>query len=326
MHIMIIGAAGMIGRKLADRLADKNTLNNHIIEQISLVDVIAPESLEGFVGKVNILCSDLSLSGESEKLSDMRPDIIFHLAAIVSGEAEANFEKGYSINFDGTRSLFEAIRVAGDTYQPRVIFSSSVAVYGAPLPDLIDDDYVVAPLTSYGTQKAMCELLLADYSRRHFFDGLGIRLPTICIRPGRPNLAASGFFSNILREPLNGEEAILPVDESLRHWFASPRAAVEFLIHGAELDTTVLGSRRTLNMPGVSFTVGEEIDALRRFGGEKAVSLIQRKPDPKIQAMISGWAHGFNPAMAIELGFRGDASLDEMIQVYIEDELQKDDH
>ena len=188
----------------------------------------------------------------------------------MSGEAEADFDKGYRINLDGTRQLFEAIRKVGDGYRPRVVFTSSIAVFGAPFPEAIGDEFFTTPLTSYGTQKAIGELLLADYTRRGFFDGIGIRLPTICVRPGKPNKAASGFFSGIIREPLAGQEAVLPVPEDVRHWHASPRSAVGFLIHAATIDTApASGTRRNLTMPGLSATVGEQIEALRRVAGDK---------------------------------------------------------
>jgi len=177
-------------------------------------------------------------------------------------------------------------------------------------------------LTSYGTQKAICELLLADYSRRGFFDGVGLRLPTICVRPGAPNKAASGFFSGIIREPLAGKEAILPVDDSVRHWHASPRAAVEFLLRAAELDLSLLGSRRSLNLPGVSVTVGEQIEALRAIAGDKTVALIRRQPDETIARMVAGWPRDFDPARAKSFGFRADANFSSIINAYIEDELK----
>jgi nucleoside-diphosphate-sugar epimerase len=203
------------------------------------------------------------------------------------------------------------------------VFASSIAVFGAPFPEAIGDEFLQAPLTSYGTQKAIGELLLADYSRRGFFDGIAIRLPTICVRPGQPNKAASGFFSGIIREPLNGEEALLPVDESVRHWFASPRAAVGFLLHAAALDIGRLGARRSLNMPGVSATVGEQIAALRRVAGERAAALIRRAPDQTIQRIVAGWPQNFDARRALSLGFRADASFDEIIRIHIEEELQK---
>ena len=256
-------------------------------------------------------------------MDHVKPKVIFHLAAIVSGEAEADFNKGYRINLDGSRQLFEAIRLASsqEPYFPRVVFASSLAVFGAPLPDIISDDYLLAPLTSYGTQKAISELLLSDYTRRGFMDGIAIRLPTICIRPGQPNRAASGFFSNILREPLSGKEAVLPVSEDVRHWFASPRSGVGFLLHAAAIDSSRLGGRRALSMPGVSATVGEQLAALQRVAGPKALQRIRRQPDPAIQQIIDCWPRSFDAARALALGFRADASMDDIIQVHIEDAM-----
>ncbi|MBI2255598.1 MAG: SDR family oxidoreductase [Proteobacteria bacterium] len=322
MHILIIGAAGMVGRKLTDRLVASG-LDGKAVEKLTLVDVVPPAAPTGFKGKAETLTADLSQPGASEKLVAGRPDVIFHLAAIVSGEAEADFDKGYRINLDGTRFLFEAIRQEGlrAAYKPRVVFTSSIAVFGAPFGDKIEDTFLSAPLTSYGTQKAIGELLLSDYSRKGFFDGIGIRLPTICIRPGKPNKAASGFFSNILREPLSGQEAVLPVAENVRHWHASPRAAVGFLLHAATLDLEKVGARRNLSLPGLSATVGEQIEALRRVAGEKAVKLIRREPDAVIQKIVAGWPSDFNPARAIALGFRAESSFDDIIRVHIEDEL-----
>lgn len=323
MHILIIGAAGMVGRKLAQKLSGDGAVGGRGLETLTLVDVVAPEAPIGFQGSVHCEVADLSEVGTAERLVANRPDIIFHLAAIVSGEAELDFEKGYRINLDGTRYLFDAIRKAHeeDAYRPRVVFTSSIAVVGAPLPFPIPDDFHTTPLTSYGTQKAICELLLSDYSRKGYFDGIGIRLPTICIRPGKPNKAASGFFSNILREPLVGQEAVLPVSENVRHWHASPRSAVGFLIHGATIDLEKVGPRRNLSMPGLSATVGEQIDALRRIAGENAVRLIRREPDEMIMRMCAGWAPGFEAKRARELGFAAENSFDEIIRIHIEDEL-----
>jgi len=324
MHILVIGAAGMVGRKLTAALVKSGHLAGKEISAFTLADVVAPSAPEGFSGKVETLAADLSTVGTSEKLVAGRPDVIFHLAAIVSGEAEKEFDKGYRINMDGTRYLLEAIRQEGiknGAYLPRLIFTSSIAVFGAPFPEAIGDEFFSTPLTSYGTQKAICELLINDYSRKGFVDGVGIRLPTITIRPGKPNLAASGFFSNILREPLVGQEAILPVSKDVRHWFASPRAAVGFLIHAAEMDTAKLGWRRALNVPGLSATVGEEIEALRRVAGEKVVSLIKDVPDPAIIKIVDGWARNFDTKRALALGFKAESSMDEIIKIHIEDEL-----
>lgn len=323
MHILIIGAAGMVGRKLTERLARDGRIGSTAIDQLSLVDVVAPDKPQGFSGKVATQAADLADPGVAEKLVATRPDMIVHLAAIVSGEAEADFDRGYRINLDATRALFEAIRQEGlkSPYVPRLVFTSSIAVFGAPFPDKIGDEFFTTPLTSYGTQKAIGELLLSDYSRRGFFDGIGIRLPTICIRPGKPNKAASGFFSNILREPLAGQEAVLPVDENVRHWHASPRAAVAFLLHAMTMDLAVLGARRNVTLPGLSATVGEQIEALRRMAGEKAVKLIRREPDPVIVKIVSGWPQNFDAGRATALGFQAEKTFDEIIRIHVEDEL-----
>ena len=316
-RILIIGAAGMIGRKLTERLAKDGGLAGEALGAVTLHDIVETKAP---ALKARVVASDLSAPGEAEKLVADRPDAIFHLAAIVSGEAEADFEKGYRINLDGTRLLFEAIRKQ-QNYRPRVVFTSSIAVFGSPFPAAIGDEFLNAPLTSYGTQKAIGELLLSDYSRRGFFDGIGIRLPTICVRPGKPNKAASGFFSGILREPLAGQEAILPVPDTVRHWFASPRAAVEFLLHAAKLDTAQLGARRNLSMPGISATVAEQIEALRRVAGERAAKLIRREPDPTIMRIVEGWPRNFDARRALALGFRPDPSFDDIIRFHIQDEL-----
>ncbi len=323
MHILVIGAAGMVGRKLTDRLVADSHIAERAIDALTLVDVVEPAAPTGFSGRVETITADLSAPGAAETLAQRRPDLIYHLAAIVSGEAEADFDKGYRINLDGTRFLFEAIRQEGlkAPYRPRVVFTSSIAVFGAPFPTRIHDEFFSTPLTSYGTQKAIGELLLSDYSRRGFFDGIGIRLPTICVRPGKPNKAASGFFSGILREPLAGHEAVLPVSEDVRHWFASPRAAVGFLIHAATIDTEPLGGRRNISLPGLSATVKEEIEALRRVAGDKAVKLIRHEPDPAIIRIVEGWAQDFDTRRAEALGFRAETSFDAIVRAHVEDEL-----
>ena len=323
MRVLVTGAAGMIGRKLVERIAAEDGVLGGEVSHILLADIVAPVPPASLAGKTRSIAIDLSDEGVAADLIADRPDIIFHLAAIVSGEAEADFDKGYRINLDGTRALFDAIRKEGQNapYRPRMVFASSIAVFGAPFPDKIGDEFFATPLTSYGTQKAIAELLLADYSRRGFFDGIGLRLPTICIRPGAPNKAASGFFSNILREPLSGKEAVLPVDESVRHWFTSPRSAVGFFIHAATLDLASVGPRRNLTMPGLCTTVGEEIAALGRVAGEKAVRLIRREPDPVIQQIVAGWPTDFDARRAAALGFTAETSFDEIIRAHIEDEL-----
>jgi len=319
MHILLTGAAGMIGRKLTARLVREAQLNGQKIDRLTLIDVVAPETPGGFTGPLELSASDLSSPGVAAKAVAGRPDVIFHLAGVVSGEAETDFEKGYRVNLDGTRALLEAIRAAD--YKPKVVFTSSIAVFGAPFPSSIPDDFHLTPLTSYGTQKAICELLLADYTRRGFLDGVGIRLPTICVRPGKPNKAASGFFSGIIREPLAGQEALLPVAETVRHTHASPRAAVGFLLHAAELTRQQLGGRINLSMPGVSCTVGEQIDALRRVAGGKVVARIRRVPDELVERIVSGWAERLDAGRARDLGFRAEGSFDDIIRAHIEDEL-----
>ncbi|RYE02832.1 MAG: SDR family oxidoreductase [Sphingomonadales bacterium] len=323
MQVLVLGAAGMIGRKLTARLAADGRVAGKPISRLTLVDVVEPEVPGGWAGKVRTAAVDLAEPGVAERLIATRPAVIFHLAAVVSGEAEADLEKGYRVNLDGTRDLFEAIRRAGieKPYCPRVVFCSSLAVFGPPFGSPIDDDFIPAPSTSYGTQKAMAELLLADYSRRGFLDGIGIRLPTICIRPGKPNAAASGFFSSILREPLVGREALLPVAETFRHYFASPRSAVGFLLHGAAIDLSGLGVRRNLIMPGLQATVGYQIEALRAVAGEKAVRLIRHEPDPETTRIVAGWAYDYSAQAALALGFTAEKNFSEIIRAHIDDEL-----
>jgi nucleoside-diphosphate-sugar epimerase len=244
---------------------------------------------------------------------------VFHLAAIVSGQAEAEFDTGMAINLDGTRWVLEACRALPKPV--KVVFTSSVAVYGGDIPTPIKDDINLLPQTSYGTQKAIGELLLSDYTRRGFLDGIGIRLPTIVVRPGLPNKAASGFFSNILREPLAGRQAVLPVSEDVLHWFASPRAAIGFLLHAATMDLELLGARRNITLPGLAATVGEEIANLKAIAGDKIVRLIRHEPDPMIEKIVAGWPRNFSPDRAIELGFRADRSFGDIIRAHIDDEL-----
>jgi nucleoside-diphosphate-sugar epimerase len=319
MRVLVTGAAGMVGRKLVARLARDGELRGQRIAALDLHDIV-PADAPPFPGvEVNIHSSDLARAGVAEALVATKPDVIFHLAGVVSGEAEANFELGYRVNLDGTRALFDAVRLSG--HRPRVVFTSSIAVFGAPFPDVIRDEFHPTPLTSYGTQKLIGEALLADYTRRGFFDGVGIRLPTICVRPGKPNKAASGFFSGIIREPLAGLEAILPVPRSVVHTHASPRSAVNFLIHAAEIDGEKIGPRRNLTMPGVAVSVGEQIEALRRIAGDKAAGLIREEPDETIWAIVKNWPTRFDAKRARELGFKAEESFDEIVKAHIEDEM-----
>ncbi len=321
MRVLILGASGMIGAKLARRLMDDGELAGQPITAMTLADLGAPPIPSG-----NVACdsraADITEDGVAEALIATRPDVIFHLAAMVSGAAERDFEGGYRVNVDASRTLFEAVRMAHDAdgYTPRLVFASSLAVYGAPLPDPVPDDQLRAPQTSYGTQKAIVELLLDDYTRRGFMDAIGLRLPTIVIRPGAPNAAASGFFSGILREPLAGQPSTLPVGRDVKHWLASPRAAVHFLVHAAGLDGAAVGPRRTMTMPGVATTVGGQIEALERAAGVEATALISEAPNAEITAIISTWPRAFAPDRATALGFVAETSVDDLITVYLEDD------
>lgn len=322
MQVLILGAAGMIGRKLTGRLLKEQRIGSREISKLTLHDVVAPETPANAPFPVSASASDFSMPGEAEKLIASKPDMIFHLAAIVSGEAEADLDKGYRINLDGTRFLLDAIKKVGGGYKPRVVFTSSIAVFGAPFPDEIGDEFFETPLTSYGTQKAMGELMLADYSRRGLLEGVGIRLPTICVRPGKPNKAASGFFSNIIREPLSGEEAVLPVSEDVRHWHASPRSAIGFLMHAATIEIAKLNNRVNLSMPGLSVTVGEQIAGLERVAGKGVTKRIKREPDQTIMRIVSGWPRNFDTSRAKSLGFTtAERTFDDIVKLHIDDEL-----
>ncbi|MCT8267748.1 SDR family oxidoreductase [Afifella sp. JA880] len=321
MRILVLGAAGMVGRRLVERLLADKELGGRAIAAIDAFDVVAPD-FPDVPETITVTCEagDIAFAETVEGLITRQPDVIFHLAAIVSGEAEADFDKGYRINLDGTRHLLEAIRQAGEAYRPRLVFTSSIAVFGAPFEEKISDTFLSAPLTSYGTQKAISELLLADYTRKGFVDGVGIRLPTIVVRPGKPNKAASGFFSGIIREPLAGIEAVLPVEDDVRHWIASPAAAVGFLVHAATMDTSTLGPRRSLNMPGLSVTVGEMIATLQEVAGDEVTGRIRREPDEAIRGMVHGWPRDFETQRAREAGFSADADFASIIRAHITDE------
>ena len=320
MHVLITGGAGMLGRKLAQRLIQDRRIGEQEITKLTLADITTPKGLPKFEGAYAEHAMDMGDPGSAETLIQQRPEFIFHLAAVVSGEAEADFEKGYRVNLDSTRYLLEAIRAQKD-YCPRVIFTSSIAVFGIPFPDPIPDTHHRTPLSSYGAQKAIGELLLADYSRRGILQGIGLRLPTICIRPGLPNKAASSFFSGILREPLNGKEAVLPVSDDVRHWHASPRAAVSFFLHAANIDLELVGRDCNLTLPGLCASVKEQIEALERAAGKDAVSLIRREPDPFIEKLVYSWPQSFEAEKAKSLGFKAENNFDEIIKIYMEDEL-----
>lgn len=324
MHVLVLGAAGMLGRKLVTRLASGGL--GGAVDALTLVDIVAPAPRPAPRTRPAPRAGDLSAPGVAQACAAGRPDVVFHLAAVVSGEAEADMDKGYRVNLDGTRMLLDALRAehgaSGGAWRARVVFTSSLAVFGTPLPPVIGDEFLSAPLSSYGTQKAIGELLLADYSRRGFIDGVGLRLPTICVRPGPANRAASGFFSAIIREPLAGREAVLPVGEEVRHWFASPRAAVGFLLRAGVCDLGVLGGRRSLTMPGLSASVAEQIEALRRVAGDGAVALIRRERDTAVERIIETWPQAFDTARARAMGFEAEGSFEEIVRVYLEDDAK----
>ena len=323
-RILIVGGGGMVGQKLAHQLAAHGLPDSREIH-VTLVDFAFPE--DGATADERIR-GDFAAPDLASSLASSRPDVIYLLAAIVSGDAEQNYDKGWSVNLQTHWQFLEALRnqhqASAGSYRPRVVFTSSIAVFGPPFPESIGDEFLCAPQTSYGAQKACAELMLADASRKEFVDGICVRLPTICVRPGRPNLAVSGFFSGIIREPLCGVEALLPVPDSVCHWHASPRSAAGFLLHAAALDTSLLEGRRTLNMPGVSCTVGEQIEALRRAAGNDTVRRIRRVEDPDVLKIVAGWPRNFDPVRARSLGFTAEENFDQIVQVYLEDDLEND--
>ncbi|XAT60091.1 NAD-dependent epimerase/dehydratase family protein [Rhodobacteraceae bacterium Araon29] len=320
--VLILGGGGMVGQKLAGQLKSDG-LSGTSIDDITALDLGFPKNS---IAEVKEVVGNLSDKSKLAKLVAQRPDIVYHLAAVVSGEAERDFDKGWQVNMFHMWQLLELLRqenIASDgTYCPKVIFTSSVAVFGGPFPEYISDDFLTAPQTSYGAQKAACELMLSDFSRKGFVDGMSLRLPTICVRPGKPNLAASSFFSGIIREPLNGQQAVLPVADSVRHTHASPRAAAGFLRHAASLQGADIGARRALNLPGVSCTVGDQIEALRRAAGQAAVDLIVPQPDPEIIKIVDTWPKAFDPQLALSLGFSAEQSFDQLIEIYLADDFE----
>ena len=320
---MILGAAGMIGQKLIEKLISLSSLNGVKINKLILFDVINTDHPK--IDEISFLIKSGDLPKETvcKDLISQKPDIIFHLAAVVSGQAEKEFDLGWNVNAKGSWNLFESIRSIGNGYCPKLVFSSSIAAFGAPFPNKINDEFFTTPLTSYGAQKVVSELLLADYSRKNMVDGMSIRLPTICVRSDKPNLVASGFFSGIIREPLNGVQAILPVSTDTRLWCASPRSAIGFLIHAAELNTKKLNNRITLNMPGLSVTVQEQIESLKRIAGNEIAKLIKHKADPQIQKIVGSWAKDLEAKRAANLGFKAENSFDDIVKIYIEEDLKK---
>ena len=314
MKILITGGAGFLGKRWVARL-----LARADIDEIVLVDVAPADGLTD--PRVRTVAGDIADPTLMASLVDARTAGVFHLAAVVSGQAEADFELGMRINLDASRLLLDLCRQRG--HKPRVVFTSSVAVYGGDLPDVVTDDLALRPASSYGTQKAIAELLLADYSRRGFVDGRVLRLPTVSVRPGLPNKAASSFASGIIREPLNGEDAVCPVAPETRLWLLSPRRAIDCLIHGFDLDADALGRQRAINLPGITVTAGEMVASLRRVAGEEVASRVHWERDAAIERIVGTWPGAWNAARAETLGFKGDANFEQVVRAYIADDLRR---
>lgn len=319
VHVLIIGGGGMIGQKIARRLAE-NGLEGAPVSKVTLFDIAIPKdgashdvAIEGSLGE----------GDARQRAIEERPEVILHLAAVVSGAAEKDFSLGWRVNVFDMWHLLEDLRYENQTtgYRPRFVFASSCAVYGGPMPLVIPDNFHAMPQSSYGAQKVVGENYVSDFSRKGFIDGLSLRLPTICVRPGLPNAAASSCFSGIIREPLAGKEAVLPLPEETVHMFASPRSAAGFFTKAAVLDTTELEGVRVLNPPSMSCTIAEQIEALRQVAGEDAVKLIRRVSDPDVEAIVSSWPTRFAATRARALGFEVEARFEEIIQTFIEDDM-----
>jgi nucleoside-diphosphate-sugar epimerase len=317
MRVLILGGGGFLGQKLAAALAQRGALCGRAITGMTLADLVAPAPL---AAPFPVTCTalDITDAAATRRALAEAPDVVFHLAAVVSGHAEAEFDTGMAVNLHGSINVFEAARAAGN--RPVVVFTSSIAVYGGDTPDPITDWTALNPQTSYGAQKAAAELLLNDYSRKGFLDGRGLRLPTISIRPGKPNKAASSFMSSIFREPMQGQEAVCPVGRDYAHWFLSPRACVRNLVHGAEVEAAALGMQRCFALPGRTHTIGAMVDAMGRIAGEAAVKRVRWERDPAVEAIVNGWKARFSPDKALALGFTADAGFEDNIRYFLEDD------
>lgn len=318
MHVTIIGGGGFIGRKTAQTLAQKGSLRGQPIQSLTLADITAPDTLEAPFPVKTTAC-DITDRASVDQLITTDTDVIFHFAAVVSSHAEQDFEVGMKVNLDGTLNILERCRGLGTC--PVVVFTSSLAVFGGEVPDPITDHTIPNPQTSYGMQKAIGELLLNDYSRKGYVDGRGFRLPTISVRPGKPNRAASSFMSSIIREPLNGEPAICPVDEDQEHFYLSPRRCVENLIKGAELDAADLGQQRCMTLPGQRLSIRQMIDALTAVAGPDPAKLIKWEAQPDIAAIVRGWRFDYRFDKALALGLKADTSFEDNVRYYMEDDL-----
>lgn len=318
MRVVITGGAGFVGQKLAEALAKAGTLGGERIAELVLFDVVEARKPAGPV-KVTAKTGNIADRAEVEALIGRDAGAVFHLAAIVSGQAEAEFDTGMAINLDGTRWVLEACRRLPKPI--KLVFTSSVAVYGGDIPVPVSDDINLLPQTSYGTQKAIGEMLVNDYSRKGFVDGRSVRLPTVVVRPGRPNRAASTWASSIIREPLQGQDVVCPVDDTVRMWCASPRTVVKSLIHAYELPAAAFGANRGVMLPGFVASVREMVDALKRVAGPKVAARIKFEKDPAIAAIVDRWHADFAPQRALKMGFPTDRAMDDIIRYFIEDDL-----
>lgn len=320
MRVLIIGGGGFLGQKIAKELARRGTLRGAAITDMALADLAEPAAVEAPF-TVTRHAADISDAAAASRLFEGRPDVVFHLAAIVSGQAEAEFDLGMNVNLFGTINVLEAARAAGNV--PVLVFSSSVAVYGGEIPPMIEDYTGTNPQTSYGAQKACGELLVTDYSRKGFIDGRAPRLPTVTIRPGKPNAAASSFMSSIFREPLQGEEAVCPVGTEYALWYASPRVTVANLIACAEIEAAALGQNRAFALPGRTTTIGEMIEAMRKVAGEEPVKRIRFEKDDRIEKIVMGWRAHLNPEKAFALGLKADDSFEDNVRYFLEDDIRR---
>jgi nucleoside-diphosphate-sugar epimerase len=321
MNVLITGGTGFLGRKLAAALARDGQVRvegaERPIGRITLFDAFPGEGLPQD-GRIAVVTGDIADRPTLDRLV-AEADLVWHLAAIVSANAEADFDLGYRVNLTGTWQLLEALRAKGG--RPRLVFASTLAVYGGDLPDEIGDSHHLTPQTSYGAQKAAGELLVADYSRKGFIDGRSLRLPTIVVRPGKPNKAASTFASSIMREPLAGQEAVCPVSRDAAMFILSPRRVVDALLHAMALPETAYGMTRTVQLPGITAGIGELVDALARIAGANVAARIRWEPDALIQRIVAGWPARVSGARGKAMGFAADGGVEEIIRAHIEDEL-----
>ena len=315
MRVVITGGCGFLGRRVALRLLERLEVDELVLFDNAPSALPLPEDR-----RLKLVTGDIADLETVRGVVAPGTNSVFHLAAVVSGEAEADTDLGYRVNLDGARAVLEACRALGTC--PRLVFASSLAVYGGALPPAVGDDTALTPETCYGTQKAIGELLVNDYSRKGFVDGRAVRLPTVVVRPGRPNRAASTFASSIIREPLSGREAICPVSPDTVMALASPRRVVDALLRAHDLPAADFATSRSLQLPGFSVAVGEIVAAVRRVGGEQAYTRIRWEPDPLIQRIVSGWPQALAAPRAAALGFTADNGIDEVVQSFIEDDLE----